>query len=78
MSNMKEKYKNLLADLDDLQYRMDCGNGLVGAVHEAMRSGNSTAEAYLDALYGAHLYLGTLIDEMSGLVDVLLEEEKRA
>lgn len=73
---MKEKAKYPLIDLDDLRFRMKCGSDLVQAVHEAMQSGDSTAESYLDALFGAHLYLGTLIDEMRDIVDALMEEKR--
>lgn len=64
-----QKIDRLRRDADDIQFRMSCGIAAVGAVHEVMESGASTAESYVDALYGAYDYLHMLNNELRRAID---------
>lgn len=68
--------KCFVADLDDIQFRMSCGIDAVCAIHEAMETGDFTAESHLDALYGAYDHLHMLNDRLRQIVDGMCAEEK--
>ena len=53
ISSMNENMSCFLADLDDLQYRMECGIGLFDAVRECMTGRSDGGKEYQDALFGA-------------------------
>lgn len=55
------------AELDDLHFRMRCAEKLIDAVHTAMTEGGCAPEEYVDALFGADLYLLSLVDELESL-----------
>lgn len=38
-------------DIDCISYEISCAVNALGAVHDAMRNGDSAPEGYLDALY---------------------------
>ena len=70
------KEKNTLADLDDLHFRLSCGVGLIGAVHECIEHGAFKSEAYVDALFGAYDYLDDLVKQMKEVIDLEFESNK--
>ena len=44
-------------DIDCISYEISCAANALGAVHDAMRNGDSAPEGYLDALYCVYDYL---------------------
>ena len=67
-----------MCDLDDIQFRMECGVGILEALHECVEHGELEAQSYADALFGAYDYLSGLTREMRTAVDDLFSERKAA
>ena len=59
----------LLADLDEFQYRLNCGLKLLLSVHDCGVHGEQDEESFLDALFGACMYIGSLSKELEQIVD---------
>lgn len=72
---MNENMSWLLADLDDLHFRMECGRGLLDAVHECMTGRTDGGKDYHDALFGAILFVDSLTKELRTIVDEQYKKE---
>lgn len=66
---MDANLSKLLGDLDELQFRLECGTKLIDAVQECIESGNHAPGEYADALFAATLFMRELSKELSTIVD---------
>ena len=65
--------RDLAIDLEDLQYRIECGAEIVSAIHTCMEDGPNTADCYLDALFCASCYLYALSQELKTILHQAIE-----
>lgn len=68
--------KELIFDLEDLQYRLHCAVNMVWAVHSCMTDGCYSPECCFDALYGAYRYLETIDNELEKMLESEIKEGK--
>lgn len=70
---MEKNYAQVFGDLDDLQYRLNCGSRLLLSVHDCVVYGEQSEESLLDALFGACMYIESLSKELAQLVEKLYD-----
>lgn len=66
-----------LSDMDDLQFRVECGVDIVSALHECIEHGDFQPRNYANALYGAYVYLNSLSEEMRSRIDAAYSEVRK-
>lgn len=69
--------KDTVFAVEDASIRLKGAVDLIEAVHTAMSEGSYTAESYLDALFGAHLYLAHISKEISGSIQTYFDGLKK-
>lgn len=66
-----------LSDMDDLQFRVECGVNMISALHECIEHGDFQPRNYANALYGAWDYLDSLSREMRNRIDAVYSENRK-
>lgn len=74
---MNDKNSTLLGDLDEFQYRLSCGSKLLLSVHDCGVYGEQDKECFLDALFGACMYIESLSKELAQIVERQYKEGVR-
>ena len=69
-----KKCMTAINDIEDLNFRLSCGVGMLSAVHEAMVYGTLDAGEWKDALFGIYEYLSSVQEEIQKAVDDCYEQ----
>lgn len=74
---MNNRISTLLSDLDEFQYRLNCGSKLLLSVHDCCINGEQSKESVLDAYFGACLYIDSLSKELAKIIESQYKEGAR-